>query len=126
MEQREIVAKAVVQSFYVVYRALGVGFLEKVYENALALELRNTGFVVQQQAPIDVYYAGQIMGTYFADILVENCVIVEIKAVQEIVLEHEAQLLNYLKATDINLGLLVNFGPRPQVKRKIYETARQT
>jgi GxxExxY protein len=114
----------VVQSFYEVYGTLGSGFLEKVYENALALELERRGLRVQKQAPIQVYYAGQVVGEYFADLLVEGCLIVEIKAAEELAVEHEAQLLNYLKATRIDLGLRLNFGPKPQVKRRIFETAR--
>ena len=119
-------ARAVVQSFYAVYDTLGYGFLEKVYESALAMEVAQRGFQVERQAPIEVFYKGEVIGTYFTDLLIERCLIVEIKAVENLALEHEAQLLNYLKATEINLGLLVNFGPKPQVKRKIFETARKS
>ena len=77
-----------------------------------------------QQAPIAVYYKGQKIGDYFVDILVEGCVILELKAVEELAPEYEAQLLHYLKATDIDLGLLLNFGPKPKVRRLIYEKAR--
>lgn len=80
--------------------------------------------MVRQQAPIKVYFDAQIVGIYFADLLVDNKVIVEIKVAEGLCDEHEAQLLHYLKATDIDVGLLLNFGPRPQVKRKIFETAR--
>ncbi|MBV9467879.1 MAG: GxxExxY protein [Abitibacteriaceae bacterium] len=126
MRNREEVARAVVQSFYAVYDTLGYGFLEKVYESALAMEVAQRGFQVERQAPIEVFYKGEVIGTYFTDLLIERCLIVEIKAVENLALEHEAQLLNYLKATEINLGLLVNFGPKPQVKRKIFETARKS
>jgi GxxExxY protein len=122
---REQVAKVVVQAFYEVYNTLGHGFLEKNYENALVLELRSRGLYVAQQAPVAVYYKDQKIGDYFVDILVENCLVVELKAVEELSPEHEAQLLHYLKATDIDLGLLLNFGPKPKVRRLIYETARQ-
>jgi GxxExxY protein len=114
----------VIEAFYMVYNRLGYGFLEKVYENALALELRKRGLHLQQQMPISVYYEGMIVGEYFADLLVEACVIVEIKAVERLCEEHSIQLLNYLKATAIEVGLLVNFGPKPETKRKVFESAR--
>lgn len=125
MRDREEVARVIVQAFYFVYNALGYGFLEKVYENALVLELRERGIFVQQQQATPVYFKGVQIGDYYADLLIENCIIVELKAVDHIIIEHEAQLLNYLKASDINLGLLLNFGTKPQVKRKIYEIARR-
>ncbi len=117
---------AIIGAFYDVYNQLGYGFLEKVYENALAHELRKRGHEVQQQAPIEVYYDGLQVGSYFSDLLVDKSVIVELKAAKAIAEEHEAQLLNYLKATEIDVGLILNFGPKPQVKRKIFETARKT
>jgi GxxExxY protein len=99
--------------------------LEKVYQNALVIELRKRGLKVQPQAPIQVFYDGQKVGEYFADLLVEDCVIVELKAAEGLVDEHHAQLLNYLKATNIEVGLLLNFGPKPEIKRKIFESARK-
>jgi len=122
---REAIAKIVVQSFFTVYNQLGYGFLEKVYENALLLELTERGLEVLQQEPIEVFYRGQVMGDYYADLLVAKSVIVEVKAVEHIALEHEAQVINYLKATNINIGFVVNFGKQPEIKRKIYETARR-
>jgi len=116
---------AIINAFYHVYNTLGYGFLEKVYENALAHELRSRGFDVIQQAPIRVHYDGIVVGEYYADLLINGLVIVELKAAEAIAPEHEAQLLNYLKATEIEVGLLLNFGPEPQVRRKIYETARR-
>ena len=116
---------AVIKTFYDVYNHLGYGFLEKVYENALAHELRKRGFRIHQQMPIEVIYDGILVGQYFADLLVNEVVILELKAAEAIIEQHEAQLLNYLKATNIDVGLLLNFGPKPQVKRKIYETARK-
>ncbi|MDZ4185139.1 MAG: GxxExxY protein, partial [Desulfuromonadales bacterium] len=101
---------AVICCFYSVYNILGYGFLEKVYENALLLELRKRGIAAVSQVPINVYYDDAIVGEYFADILVGNIILVEIKAVRNLVPEHHAQLLNYLKATDIEVGLLLNFG----------------
>jgi GxxExxY protein len=115
---------AIINAFYHVYNQLGYGFLEKVYENALAYELRKRGYELRQQLPIKVYYDGLVMGDYFADMVVNDSVIVELKAAETIAEEHEAQLLNYLKATDMDVGLLLNFGPKPQVRRKVFETAR--
>ena len=108
-----------------VHNALGYGFLEKVYHNAMVLELRKSGFDIEPHKPISVYYDGQTIGEYFADIVIAGKVIVEIKAVQVINPVHEAQLVNYLKATNIDVGLLLNFGKSLKVKRKIFETARQ-
>jgi GxxExxY protein len=105
---------------------LGFGFLEKVYENALVIALRQMEVTVEQQAKIPVYFAGQIVGEYNADLLVENCVIVELKAVQRIAPEHEAQLLNYLRATPYEVGLLLNFGPKPEFRRKAFSNDRKS
>jgi GxxExxY protein len=116
----------IIKAFYHVYNALGPGFLEKVYERALELELKEMGLHVRHQAPIEVYYKGVQVGEYFADLLVEESVILEIKAVEKLADEHGAQLVNYLKATRIEVGLLLNFGPRPEVKRKVFETARKS
>ncbi len=110
----------ILQAFYTVYNTLGYGFLEKVYENALTLELKQRGLQVEQQAPVLVYYAGQPIGKYFADLLVENKVIVELKTAEAIGAAHEAQLLNYLRATGIEVGLILNFGPKPQFRRKVF------
>ncbi len=122
---REEVMRAIIGAFYLVYNTLGIGFLEKNYENALAIELREQGFHVQQQTPIQVFYKGQSIGDYFADLVVNKCVIVELKVCDGIAPQHEAQLLNYLKATEIDLGILLNFGPKAEFRRKIYETARK-
>lgn len=124
MYKHSTVTEQIIKAFYHVYNELGHGFLEKVYENAMVIQLRKQGLVVRQQAPIKVYFDGQIVGVYFADLLVDNKVIVEIKVAEALCEEHEAQLLHYLKATEIDVGLLLNFGPRPQVKRKIFEKAR--
>ena len=117
--KHSVLTSAIIGAFYDVYNELGYGFLEKVYENALVHELRKRGYHVQQQAPIDVTYDGLLVGQYFADLLVNEVVILELKAAKAIAEEHEAQLLNYLKATEIEVGLLLNFGPKPEVKRKI-------
>ncbi len=103
-----------------VSNVLGCGFLEKVYENALAHELRKAGFAVEQQKRIDVYYDGVLVGFYDADIVVNDVLIIEIKALRALDDAHKAQTLNYLKATGIKLGLLMNFGtPRVEVKRVV-------
>jgi len=115
----------IIQSFYSVYNTLGCGFLEKVYENALVIELRRQGLAVSAQQPISVYYQNQVVGEYIADVVVEDCVIVELKAVKKLAEEHEAQLLNYLKATRYEVGLLLNFGEKAEVDRKIYDNYRK-
>ena len=116
---------AIICCFYTVYNTLGFGFLEKVYENALLAELQNRGIAATAQSPISVFYGNRQVGELFADVLVENAVIIEVKAVKTLVPEHEAQLLNYLKGTEIEVGLLLNFGPRPQVKRRCFENSRK-
>jgi GxxExxY protein len=115
----------IIAAFYTVYNSLGYGFLEKVYENALAIELRKAGFKVEQQYPIEVYYDGQIVGQYYCDLIVAGLVIVELKAAQQLLKEHEAQLLNYLKATPYKVGLLLNFGPKPEIRRRAYDNERK-
>lgn len=125
MYKHSELTSAIINAFYDVYNTLGYGFLEKVYENTPVYELRKRGFMVNQQSALNVYYDGLIVGQYFADLLVEDAVVVEIKAAEGIAEEHEAQLLNYLRASNLDRGLLLNFGSKPQIKRKIYETARK-
>jgi len=110
----------IIQAFYKVYNTLGYGFLEKVYQNSMVIELRKMNFQVQSQYPINVYYDDSRVGEYYADILVDDCIIFELKAAEAICEEHEYQLINYLKATDIEVGLLLNFGKKPEIKRKIF------
>lgn len=117
MLHRQITEK-IIKAFYNVYNALGYGFLEKVYENALVHELRKMGLNVTQQKPIKVYYDTVLVGEYFADIVVESVVIVELKAIEVFHENHSNQLLNYLKATEVEVGLLLNFGRKPQFVRK--------
>jgi len=95
-----------------VWQTLGFGFLEKVYENALAIELKKRDFKTEQQKPIKVHYEEEIVGDYYADILVNDEIILEIKTAKNIVSEHTAQLLNYLKGTNKRLGIILNFGPK--------------
>jgi GxxExxY protein len=99
---------------------LGYGFLERVYENALFIELKKMNYFVEKQRRVKVYYEGNDVGDYFADLIVNNLVIIELKAAESICEEHEFQLINYLKATNIEVGLLLNFGKKPQFKRKIF------
>ena len=115
----------IIAVFYKVYNNLGYGFLEKVYENAMMLDFNKEQIPAVSQYPIKVLYEGEIVGEYFADILVDNKVIVEIKAVKNLASENEAQLLNYLKATDKEVGLLLNFGPEPEIKRKVFDNFRK-
>ncbi len=115
----------IIGAFFTVYNRLGYGFSEKVYENALVLELRKLGLKVEQQKRITVYYNGQVVGEYLADIVVNEAVLIELKAVRQLLKEHEAQLLNYLKATMIEVGLLLNFGPKAEFKRKVYDNDRK-
>jgi GxxExxY protein len=116
---------AIICCFYTVYNTLGFGFLEKVYVNALLVEFEIRGIKAMSQSPISVLYGNRQVGEFFADILVENAVIIEVKAVKNLAVEHEAQLLNYLKATEIEVGLLLNFGPQPQIKRRSFDNERK-
>ena len=110
----------IIKAFYKVYNTLGYGFLEKVYENALFFELESIGLNLKKQEPIKVFYEEKEVGVYFADLIVENTIIIELKATEFLCEEHESQLINYLKATEIEVGLLLNFGKKPEVKRKVY------
>jgi len=110
----------IIKSFYNVYNALGYGFSEKVYENSMVIDLASCGLEVLQQNPISVFYKGLLVGEYFADLMVQNVVIVELKAASSLSDAHESQLLNYLKATQIEVGLLLNFGQKPEYRRKLF------
>jgi GxxExxY protein len=115
----------IIKAYYHVYNTLGYGFLEKVYENALILTLRNWGLEARQQVPLKVFFEGAVVGEYFADVIVVDRVLLELKAADTIDEAHEAQLLNYLKATDIEVGLVLNFGKKPQFKRKVFSNDRK-
>jgi len=115
----------IIQAFYKVYNILGYGFLEKVYQNALLIELRRMGFECKSQYPIRVFYEAYPVGDYFADILVDDCIIIENKAAEALCEENDFQLINYLKATNIEVGLLLNFGKKPAFKRKIFTNDRK-
>jgi GxxExxY protein len=123
--EKELTEK-IINAFYEVYNTLGYGFLEKVYEYALYKELNDRGLHVSRQEPIEVFYKGKRIGEYFADLIVENKVIVELKAAETLCEEHEYQLINYLKATNIEVGLLFNFGKKPQFSRKVFQNKRNS
>lgn len=124
MRHREL-TKRIIGAFYEVYNELGPGFLETVYENAFYLVLKEQGLEVEKQYPISVHFRGTIVGNYKADLLVEQKVLIELKAICEIRPEDEAQTINYLKATEIDVGLLMNFGNKPEFKRFIFEKKRK-
>ena len=126
LKHKDVTEKILHAFFKIVYPELGYGFLEKVYENALFIALTSLGLKVERQVKIAVYFQNQIVGEYFADLLVEDKVIVELKAVSRLLLEHEAQLLNYLRATPYEVGLLLNFGPKPDFRRKVFDNSRKT
>ena len=119
------VTEGVIKAFYKVYNSLGYGFLEKVYENALLFELVNSGFQTIQQHPIQVLYEKQPVGEYFADLIVNDLIILELKAAENIRDEHVAQITNYLKATRKEVGLLLNFGVKPEFKRIVFTNSFQ-
>jgi len=114
-----------IKTFYDVYNVLGYGFLEKVYQNAMFIELKKRGFDIEAQKQIYVYYDNQKVGEYYADIMVNNSVILELKAAEYMTQDFEAQLLNYLRGTEAEVGLLLNFGKKPEFIRKVYENSRK-
>ena len=111
--------REIIGAFYTVYNNLGFGFLEKVYHNAMLIELKKLGITYKSEQPIKVYYDDVIVGEYIADIIVDNKVVVELKAVSKLNQKHEVQLVNYLKGTGIPVGLLLNFGEEPDQRRKV-------
>lgn len=123
--KHELLTEKIIQAFYKVYNTLGYGFLEKVYQNAMFIELINIGFKVEKEKRILVYYFGNIVGDYNVDLIVEDIVAIELKAIEVLVEENELQLINYLKATNIEVGLLLNFGKKPQIKRKIFDNDKK-
>ena len=115
----------ILKAYYRVHHELGYGFLEKVYENSMVIELRRMGVECSTQKQIKVYYSGEEVGLYFADILVDNRIILELKATP-LIEDHTFQLLNYLKATDIEVGMLLSFGREPSFKRQIFTNDRKS
>jgi GxxExxY protein len=115
----------IIEVFYEVYNELGHGFLESVYENAMRLALTEAGLFVPPKQPLQVWFRGVVVGVFEPDITVDSSVILEIKAARAIDSAHEAQLLNYLRATDVEVGLLLNFGPKPEFKRMVFDNERK-
>lgn len=121
----EELTEEIIRIFYKVYNSLGYGFPEKIYERALMIEFRKSGLSFENQFPVKIYYDGEDIGGYAADFVVDGKVVVEIKAIRELTLNDENQLLNYLTSTDKEVGLLLNFGVEPEVKRKIYDNEKK-
>lgn len=116
----EEITDKILAAFYNVYNELGYGFLEKIYENAIVIELTSMGLEVQTQVPVTVRYRGQVVGEHQLDLLVDGKIVIELKAAESIASAHEAQLINYLRATGLKLGLLLNFGKKPEFRRKVF------
>ena len=119
--KHEELSQQIIKVYYQVYNELGYGFLERVYQNALYLALKQEGFEVEPQRKIKVWFRGFEVGDYFADLIVNDTIILELKATEYLVEEHDAQLLNYLRGTEIEVGLLLNFGKKPEIRRKVYD-----
>lgn len=120
-----LVTDQILRVFYDVYNELGHGFIESVYHRSLVLALKSVGLNVSSKAPIPVWFRGTRVGRFEADVLVENCVLLELKAARTLDSAHRAQLLNYLRATDIEVGLLLNFGERPEFNRLIFDNVKK-
>lgn len=118
-------SEAILKVFYEVYNELGYGFLENVYQNAMYFELKSQGFKVEAQKQIKVYYKNELVGNFIADLLIDDVIIIELKACDTLVKAHYAQTLNYLKATNVEIGLLLNFGEKPEIKRLIFTNKRK-
>lgn len=112
--------KSIIGIYYNVYNELGYGFLEKVYHRAMIIELNKNGYEVEHEKKIDVFYKNEVVGTYIPDLIINKSVILELKCVEYLIEAHENQLINYLKATECEVGLVLNFGKDPQFKRKIF------
>lgn len=115
----------VIREFYSVYNELGPGFLESVYAAAFAMALRMAGLNIQREVEIPVWFRGAVIGKFYADVVVESILLVELKALNCLTPTHYAQAMNYLRATELELALLLNFGPKPEVKRLIYTNDRK-
>ncbi len=116
------VTEKIIKAFNKVYNSLGYGFLEKVYENALFIEFTEMNLNVEKQKKINVYYEGKEVGEYFSDLIVDGQVIIELKTAEYLNKANEFQLINYLKATGIDIGILLNFGKKPEFKRRVYSS----
>jgi GxxExxY protein len=124
--KHKFITEKVLKAYYNVYNSLGFGFLEKVYEKALIIELGELGLEVEPQKQINVYYKHKLVGNYFADIIVEEKVILELKATEFLLSSHSSQLYNYLKSTEIEVGLILNFGEKPEFKRIVFSNDKKT
>ena len=120
MKHKELTGK-IIECAYKVHNILGFGFLESVYQNALLIQLQKCGLKAEKQRSVKVFYDGQIVGDYIADIIVEGKIVLELKSVKELHPAHEAQLINYLKATGIEVGMLINFSESVEIKRKVFD-----
>lgn len=118
-------SEKIINVFFKVHFELGYGFSEKVYQKAFGIALRENGFNVEEQKAIHVYFHGQVVGEYIADMVINDLIILELKAASQILNEHEAQLLNYLKATKYEVGYAINFGVAPKFKRVVYDNERK-
>lgn len=123
--KHETLTGQIIGVFFEVYNELGAGFLESVYQKSLALALQSTGLTVCSRIDIPVWFRGVQVGHFEGDLLVENCVLLELKAIRTLDSSHQAQLLNYLRATEIEVGLLLNFGARPEFKRLAYDNLKK-
>ena len=112
--------KSIIGIYYNVYNELGHGFLEKVYHRAMIIELTKNGYQVEHEKKIEVFYKNEVVGIYIPDLIINKAVILELKCVEYLIEAHENQLINYLKATNCEVGLVLNFGKDPQFKRKIF------
>lgn len=122
----EELTKEIIRVFYKVYNALGHGFIESVYHNAMIIELVEAGLQVESEKPIAVYYNHHVVGTFSADLVIEGKVILELKAKEKLTESNEAQLINYLRSTEIEVGLLLNFGKQPEFKRKYFSNSNKS
>jgi GxxExxY protein len=120
MLKHRLLTNLILKTYFKVYNELGYGFLERVYQNAMFFALQKVGLRVEAQRRIKVYYQGQEVGEYYADLIVNDLVILELKATNTLLSEHECQLINYLKATEVEIGLLLNFGKEPEFRRKVW------
>jgi len=120
------ITNTILKVYYEVYNELGHGFLEKVYQNAMYFELKARGLKVESQKEIKVYFKQQLVGEYYSDLIVENKVIIELKATEVLMNAHVAQSINYLRATPIEIGMLLNFGAEPEFKRLIYTNNKKS
>lgn len=124
--KHEELTRQIIKAFFTVYNALGYGFLEKVYENALFLELTEMGLNVNRQNRVFVYYKGHIVGDYVPDLMIEDVIICELKTHERLSEGSENQLINYLKATSVEVGLLLNFGKKPEIRRRVYDNNKKS